>query len=140
LNKGWLFGLSLSYPVFSGFSLASRVSQEKIAFQAMDKQKSSLELGISLDVWNAFLALNEAKERIENTQIFLENARENLSLAEEEYREGVGSMIEVVDAQTNMVSAEVSLIEAQADFKISLAALNRALGIDLWSRDEGEAR
>jgi len=140
LNKGWSFGLSLSYPIFSGFSLASRVAQEKIAFQAMDKQKSSLEQGISLDVWNAFLALKEAKERIENTQIFLENARENLGLAEEEYREGAGSMIEVIDAQTNMVAAEVSLIEAQADFKISLAALDRALGIDLWSRDEGEAR
>jgi len=140
LNKGWSFGLSLSYPVFSGFSLASRVAQEKIVFQAMDKQKSSLEQEISLDVWNAFLALKEAKERIDNTQIFLENARENLGLAEEEYREGAGSMIEVIDAQTNMVAAEVSLIEAQADFKISLAALDRALGIDLWARDEGEAR
>jgi outer membrane protein TolC len=140
LNKGWSFGLSLSYPVFSGFSLASRVAQEKIAFQAMDKQRSSLEQGIGLDVWNAFLDLKEAKERIENTQIFLENARENLGLAEEEYREGAGSMIEVVDAQTNMVAAEVGLIEAQADFKISLAALDRALGIDLWSKDEGESR
>jgi len=140
LNKGWSFGLSLSYPVFSGFSLASRVTQEKIAFQAMDKRKSSLEQGISLDVWNAFLALNAAKERIENTQIFMKNARENLGLAEEEYREGVGSMIEVIDAQTSMVAAEMSLIEALADFKISLAALNRALGIDLWSKDGGEVR
>jgi len=140
LKKGWSFGLSLSYPVFSGFSLASRVTQEKIAFQAMDKRKSSLELGIGLDVWNAFLALNEAKERIEDAQIFLANARENLGLAEEEYREGAGSMIEVIDAQTNMVAAEVSFVEALADFKISLAALNRALGIDLWSKDEGEGR
>jgi len=140
LNKGWSFGLSLSYPIFSGFSLASRVTQEKIAFQAMDKRKSSLEQGLSLDVWNAFLASNEAKGRIENTQIFLANARENLGLSEEEYREGAGSMIEVIDAQTNMVAAEVSLIEALADFKISLAALDRALGIDLWSKDAGEVR
>jgi len=140
LNKGWSFGLSLSYPVFSGFSLSSRVTQEKIAFQAMEKQKSSLEQEISLDVWNAFLALNEAKERIDNTQIFLENARENLGLAEEEYREGAGSMIEVIDAQTNMVAAEVSLIEALADFKIYLVALDRALGINLWPKDEGAAK
>lgn len=140
LNKGWSFGLSLSYPVFSGFSLASRVTQEKIALQAMDKQKSSLEQRIGLDVWNALLALNEAKERIENTKIFLENTRENLGLAEEEYRKGVGSMIEVIDAQTNMVAAEVGLIEALADFKISLAVLDRALGIDLRSKDAGEVR
>jgi len=140
LNKGWSFGLSLSYPVFSGFSLASRMAQEKIAFQAMDKRKSSLEQRISLDVWNAFLALNEAKERIENTRIFLENARENLGLAEEEYREGAGSMIEVIDAQTSVVAAEVSFIEALADFKISLAALDRALGIDVWSQGVGEVR
>ena len=140
LNKGWSFGLSLSYPIFSGFSLASRVTQEKIAFQAMDKRKSSLELGIGLDVWNAFLALNEAKERIEDAQVFLANARENLGLAEGEYREGAGSMIEVIDAQTNLVAAEVTLIDALADFKISLADLDRALGVDLWSRDEGKLR
>jgi len=140
LNKGWSFGLSLNYPVFSGFSLTSRVAQEKLSFQAMDKQKIALEREIGLDVWTGLLALNEAQERIDNSQLFLENAGENLRLAEGEYREGVGSMIEVIDAQASLVAAEVSLIEAQADFKIALAALERALGINPWSRVEGEKK
>jgi len=140
MNKGWSAGLSLSFPIFTGFSVASRVAQERIAYLALEKQRSSLEQQISLDVWNSFLALQEAEERIDNTSKFLENARENLNIAEEEYREGVGSMIEVVDAQTNLVAAEESYIEALADFKIAQAALNRALGVDAQAEKQGEGR
>jgi len=140
LNKGWSAGLSLSFPIFTGFSVSSRVTQERIAYLALEKQRSSLEQQISLDVWNAFLAFKEAEERIDNTQKFLENARENLNIAEEEYREGVGSMIEVIDAQTNLVAAEESHIEALADFKIAQAALDRALGVKTQTEKQGEGR
>jgi len=53
----------------------------------------------------------------------------NRNIAEGEYREGVGSMLDVIDAQTAFVTAEQTLIEALADYKIALAALDRAVGI-----------
>ena len=66
---------------------------------------------ISFDVWNAYPALKEADERIDNTTTFMDNSQENLNIAEGEYREGIGSMIDVTDAQTALLMAEQSRIE-----------------------------
>jgi outer membrane protein len=108
-------GVSVSFPLFSGFARPARVAQ-------------ALRLQVSLEVWNALLAFKEAAERISNTRIFYDNSLENLRIAEGEYKEGVGSMLDVIDAQTALVTAEESHIEALADFQIARAALERAVG------------
>jgi outer membrane protein TolC len=131
MNRGWSVGLSLSYPLFTGFARTSRVAQEEIAYVALLRQQEALKQQISLDVWNAYLSIKEAEERIDNARVFLDNARENLNIAEGEYKEGVGSMIEVIDAQTALVAAEESQIEALADHKIALAALDRVVGVKM---------
>ena len=128
MKSGWFAGLSLDLPLFTGFATKAKVAQERIALSALEKQMQSLRLEIGLEVWNAYLDLKEAEERIDNTRVYLKNARENLAIAEGEYREGVGSMIEVIDAETTLVAAEESHIEALADFKIALAVLERAVG------------
>ena len=72
----------------------------------------------------------EAVERVANSRIFYENALENRNISEGEYREGVGSMLDVTDAQTAFVTAEQTLIEALADYKIALVVLDRVVGIN----------
>ena len=120
-------GLSISLSLFSGFSRPARVTQEKLQLQVLEQEISSLRQHISLEVWNAFLALKEVKERIVNTQVFLKDAKENLNISEGEYREGVGSMLDVLDAETTFITAEQRYIEALADYKIAQIVLQRAV-------------
>ncbi len=127
LYRSNYIGLSISLPLFSGFSRPARVSQEKLELLALEQQTASLRQQISLEVWNAFLALKEVKERIVNTQVFLKDARENLDISEGEYKEGVGSMLDVLDAETTFVTAEQRYIEALADYKIAQMDLQRAV-------------
>ena len=128
LDNTWSAGLTVSIPLFTGLSTSARVAQEEMALRSLQEQRDALRQQISLDVWNAYSALNEAQERIDNTKTFLENAQENLNIAEGEYKEGIGSMIDVTDAQTALLTAEQSHIEALADFKIAVASLERSLG------------
>ena len=121
-------GVSVSFPLFSGFARPARVAQEKWRLESLSQQQQALRLQVSLEVWNALLAFKEAAERISNTRIFYDNSLENLRIAEGEYKEGVGSMLDVIDAQTALVTAEESHIEALADFQIARAALERAVG------------
>jgi outer membrane protein TolC len=72
--------------------------------------------------------VKESAERITASLKAAESAKENLLLAEGEYREGVGSIIQLTDAQTTFVIAEQNHIEALADYKISLAQLERTIG------------
>lgn len=129
LNASPYIGLSLSVPLFSGFSRQARVSQENLALRNLKQQQESLRQQIGSEVWNAYLQVKEAVERVVNSRIFYENALENRNIAEGEYREGVGSMLDVTDAQTAFVTAEQTLIEALADYKIALTTLDRAVGI-----------
>jgi len=130
LNASSSIGLSLSVPLFSGFSHPARVSQENLALRNLKQQQESLRQQIGVEVWNAYLQIKEAVERVANSRIFYENALENRNIAEGEYREGVGSMLDVIDAQTAFVTAEQTLIEALADYKIALAPLDRAVGVE----------
>ncbi|MFO7979683.1 MAG: TolC family protein [Candidatus Aminicenantes bacterium] len=137
---GWFAGISLSLPVFTGFANQARTAQEKTALSALEKQRLTLEHEIGQEVWNAYLDLKESEERIDNTAVLLVSARENLAIAEEEYREGIGSMIEVIDAETALVAAEESQIEAFADFKIALAVIDRVVGISKYTADQGDKK
>ena len=130
LNASSYIGLSLSVPLFSGFSRPARVRQENLALRNLKQQQESLRQQIGVEVWNAYLQVKEAVERMTNSRIYYENALENRNISEGEYREGVGSMLDVIDAQTALVNAEQTLIEALADYKIALSVLDRAVGID----------
>lgn len=129
LRANSFVGLSLNIPVFNGFSSEARVDEEKIVLKNLEQQEISLHNQISLEVWNAYLNVKESIELIDNTKIFYENALENLRIAEGEYKEGVGSMLSLVDAQTNLVTAEESYIKTLAGYGISVASLKRVVGI-----------
>jgi len=129
LRANSFVGLSLNFPIFNGFSSEARVDEEKIFLKNLEQQDISLRNQISLEIWNAYLGVKESVELINNTKIFYENALENLHIAEGEYKEGVGSMLSLVDAQTNLVTAEESYIQALADYGISVASIKRVVGI-----------
>jgi outer membrane protein TolC len=128
MQQNWWLGLSLTIPVFKGFSTKARVTGEEIALKGLEKDFEALKQQISQEVWYAFLAVNESIDKIKTTSKGLESARENLSIAEGEYKEGIGSIIQLTDAQTTFVTVEQNYIQSVADYKISLAELKRTIG------------
>jgi outer membrane protein TolC len=128
MQKNWWLGMTLTIPVFKGFSTKARVSGEELALKGLDKDFEALKQQIGQEIWSAYLAVKESYERIETTSKGLESARENLSIVEGEYKEGIGSIIQLTDAQTTFVTAEQNYIQSVADYKISLAELERTIG------------
>jgi outer membrane protein TolC len=129
LEGNWNVGLSLDIPIFNGFSRKAAVAQQRARLRMLNKQKEELRQNVSLAVWVDFLKVKETRERITNSKKHLKNARENLRIAEGEYKEGVSSMLELIDARTTFVSAERSYINVMAEFRIARARLERSIGI-----------
>ncbi|MBN1197427.1 MAG: TolC family protein, partial [Candidatus Aminicenantes bacterium] len=129
MNASGHIGLSLSYSVFEGFQRPARVKREQLLQNGLEAQQEGMRQQIGLEVWNAYLEVKEALERVESARAYYSSALESRNIAEGEYREGVGSMLDVIDAQTAFVTAEQTLIEALADGNIARAVLNRAVGI-----------
>jgi outer membrane protein TolC len=124
----WSLGADLSIPLFSGFSTREKAKEADAALRAAEAARANLELVVGKEADAAWLAVREAIARTESTAKQELAARENRMLAGERYREGVGSIIEVTDAQSQDIDAETAQIQAAYDARIALARLDRAMG------------
>ena len=70
-------------------------------------------------------------QRVTTAAVLLQNAEENYRIAEGRYTEGVGPMIDVVDAETALTAARTSSVQAQLDAQVDRAKLDRAIGREL---------
>ncbi|HBA88290.1 MAG TPA: TolC family protein, partial [Geobacter sp.] len=91
----WGVGLSLTVPIFSGFSSVEQVREATAAQSAIAARQESLKLQIVKEVDTAWFGVQEAAARMVSTEKQSAAAEENRALAEGRYQEGVGGIIEV---------------------------------------------
>jgi outer membrane protein len=128
LVPNWAAGLALTWPVFQGGLTRSQVSQAEASLQSIDAQRALQELQVRLDVDSARLAVRAAKATISAADEALASAREQLHLAEQRYATGVGSIIELYDAQVAFTGAAVQSVQARYGLSSARAQLLAALG------------
>ena len=124
----WGVGLNLTVPLFSGFSSVAEVREATATTNAIEARQNNLQLQITKEVESAWLAGNEAAARLASTEKEVAAANESKMLAEGRYQEGVGSIIEVTDAQSQALDARTAGIQAMYDYYTALVRLDRAMG------------
>ncbi len=124
----WGVGLNLTVPLFSGFSSVEQVREATAAANSLEARLNSLRLQISKEVESARLGVSEAAARMVSTEKEVAAANESRSLAEGRYQEGVGSIIEVSDAQSQALDAQTANIQAKYDYYTAVALFDRAVG------------
>jgi len=124
----WAVGVNLTIPLFSGFSTVARTKEAVAALRAIEAQSDNLKLKIAAEAETARLGLAETMARIASAEKEVAAARENRTLAMGRYQEGIGTIIEVTDAQSEALDAETSHIQAIYDYHIAVARFHRALG------------
>jgi outer membrane protein len=128
LQPTWSLQLSLNVPIFDGFRTTNRVEETLRNYYVIKFQEEQQRQQVALDVEQAYLRLVELQERIKANEAAAKAAKENLDLATGRYQVGVGSIIEVTDAQTLYTDAQTTYIRALYDYKIADAQLTRAIG------------
>jgi outer membrane protein len=136
-NPTWPFGytrqpvsasVTVSLPLFTG--LQRQVQVEQARAQAMDAQYTvrAQELQLQTDVATALRNLETAYRSAQIQERVRATAAEELRLAQERFRFGAASSVEVTDAQTNLAEAERAQIEVVYGFHQSLAMLEALTG------------
>jgi outer membrane protein len=120
--------VGLSLPLFTGFSRQLQVEQAEANAEDARYQVRAEELRLRQEVGAALLNLETAYQTALLQERVRETAAEELRLAEERFRFGAASSVEVTDAQTNLAQAEKDQIDAVYDFHKSLAALEALVG------------
>jgi outer membrane protein TolC len=128
LVGGWQIQLSLLIPIFDGFRTTNRVQETLHNYYVINAQEELQRQQVALDVEQAYLRLVELQERIKANESARNAAKENQDLAEGRYQVGVGSIIEITDAQTLYTDAQTTYIRTLYDYKIAEAQFIRAIG------------
>jgi outer membrane protein len=128
LQPTWSVQLSLIIPIFDGFRTTNRVEETLHNYYSVKALEEDRRQLIALEVEQSYLRVVETQERINATDSAAKAAKENLDLAQGRYQVGVGSIIEVTDAETLYTDAQTTYIRTVYDYKIADAQLARAMG------------
>lgn len=129
MDEGWHAGVSLSFPIFNGHLTRHQTDEAQANVEIIEANITSLENTIRNQVEQSYLNLNEAEERITTTKLTTEQAEENLRIASGRYSAGVGSPMEVTDANTLLVQAQASYIQSLYDYRVAKTSIEHAIGI-----------
>jgi len=121
-------GLSISIPIFSGNSIATRIQKAKLAVDKQESQYLSQLQDLSVQLQSLIDQLNNYLEIIPINETVLVSAEEDLKLAQVRYSQGSTTILEVLDSQASVVRARSSLIRSKYDAYIQQANLKALLG------------
>jgi outer membrane protein len=120
--------LTLSLPIFTGFSRSLRLSQARAQQDDADEEVRARRLLVRSDVHARYLGLQTAFQAIGVESVSRDAARDQLRLAQDRYRLGAGTALEVSDAQNSVGQAEGGYITAVYAYHKAIAALEAAVG------------
>jgi outer membrane protein len=121
-------GLTLKVPIFSGFQRVNRVKQSQITVLKAENSLAQAKNGLNLQAQTAKTRYINGLQLLNNQKRSQELAREVLRVANIKYQQGVGSSIEVTQAQTDLQNADNDYIKGLYDALVSKVDLDRAYG------------
>ena len=126
--RTWNARLVLNFPFFNGFSTMGKVKKAKAQLSQVRIAREQLFNGIKLEIKQTCFNINHSGEMILAQKENIEMARDNLEVAQQRYKQGLVSDIEVRDAQLALTQAEVNYYQALYDYNVARAGLDKALG------------
>ena len=121
-------GLSLKVPIFNGLEVKAKVARAQLDLAGVVNQQIDLERAITLQVKNARIEYLSAIERWQNQKKNVELAEKIYETTQIKYREGVGSSIEINQAEQSLFDSQSNYIRARYDLLVAKKALDKALG------------
>ena len=128
LAETWQLGLQLNWSIFDGGNKIARYQEANKNVEAARSRVQAIELSISQEVVQADLNLRETQERTQAAKKAVESAQENFRLAQGRFDAGVGTIIELTDAQLALTQAQSTEAQALTDHRVAVSRLERALG------------
>jgi outer membrane protein TolC len=124
----WSVAAYVSIDVFDRFLTTANVRSAKADHRIAQHTYDKTKLDAEKQIRQLVLTMNQGQERSAVASETVEQAREDLRLAEERYRVGAGTMLETIDAQVALVRAKADVIQAKCDYLIAEADLAVATG------------
>jgi len=121
--------LGLSIPIFSGFSRQYDVAAARAQADAFSALADQTRQQVVTEVFVSYYALQTAQQRVTTADDLLASAEQSAQVAAGRYREGVGSIIDLLTAQSALANARAQQVQSRWQWYTSLAQLARDAGV-----------
>jgi outer membrane protein len=122
-------GVNISIPIFNGFLFTAQASEAKYRAQAAAENTRDLRDQVVRDVRTAWLAANTAFQRVGVAGELAKQADLSLSLSQGRYQLGLGSIVELSQAQLQQTDAAIGYVNSQYQYRLALSTLNFEIGV-----------
>jgi outer membrane protein len=130
-NKSFYGGLSLSLPIFNGFQTQSNIQTADVAVKSSEQTLDATRRQVALDVYQALLTLNASEKGYEAAVNAVTSAKINLETAQEKFRIGGATLLDVLTANaqytqalSNQVVAGYTYIQAKKQIEFAVGTIN----------------
>ncbi|MHB8425318.1 MAG: TolC family protein [Gammaproteobacteria bacterium] len=123
-----VFGLSLSVPLFSGFSTTYQIHKARAELDSARTARDQLANQVSLQVFDAYTAYLTAREALAASGDLVASAQASAQLALGRYQAGAGNILDVLSANAALAAARSEDIQTRYDLYIAQASLAEAVG------------
>jgi outer membrane protein TolC len=127
-EENWIAGILFNWQLFQGFSTSARKNEAQAVFEAMLQEDRKSTLAVELEVKTAYLALEEARARLEVAHSRVANADETLILVRRQYEGGSATITRYLEAELARSQAHMSRAASLYDREKAVADVARAIG------------
>lgn len=128
-TDSYTLSLGLTIPLFNGFSRQYDLSAAEFEAEAARARARSLRQEVVFQVFSAYYALQTATRRVGTAEDLLASAEQSNEVALGRYKAGVGSVLDLLAAQTALAGARAQLVDARLAWSVSLAQLAHDAGV-----------
>ncbi|MDH5590607.1 MAG: TolC family protein [Gemmatimonadota bacterium] len=121
-------GIRVSVPIFQGFRRNARIGQKRAAMRYAETQTRLASAQAENQVKGLLDQLDEARMRAGGQRRAVGQAQRGFEIARAQFREGLGSQLELTDAEVALRQSEFNYAQAVFDFLVAQAQLDQATG------------
>ena len=122
-------GINVSIPLFGGYKPTYLIRSAEATAELNASKRDQLKLQVSLDVWTAYQNLKTANESIIASNVLVLSAEESSRVALGRYKEGVGHIIDTLNAQSALANAKQQKIQSVLNWNIARTTLAQSIGV-----------
>lgn len=130
--SSWNVTGAASWTLFDGLGRENRIREAAANLDAQKATEEQVKNGIALEVRDAYLNLKSALETIGSAKKAVDSAQEGYKLSNLRYDSGVGTNLEILDAQVALTQAKTNYLQALFDVEIAKAKINKVVGKEVW--------
>ena len=121
-------GISVNFPLFTGYNTTYRIRAAEAQIDTRLAQRERLSQQVALEVWKAYQGVVTETQAVKSVNDLVASAAQSERVALGRYKAGVGSLLDVLIAQSALASARMQNIQAIYNWHIAKATLARSMG------------